>query len=197
MVISSFRAHATRVGDGRAGCGHRSVENPAGTVAYSTTGRVEWSTPIRGSQQRERNVTGRGTFDTLSEMRATIVVGIALFGACGGGEKKPPATSTTAEPAATPKAEPTAESAGSGGVNPLTPDEVCDHVMTISVGELKKLGAKITDQEVKDQTKKCVADGERLKKDDRVRWDCESTCSMSATKMTDLEACEKKCKPKP
>jgi hypothetical protein len=83
--------------------------------------------------------------------------------------------------------------AGAVGCGPSA-DKVCDHVMEIAVKELKELGAKVTDDEVKDQKKKCIADGEKLKKDNKPRWDCESKCSMAATKMRDLEECEKKCK---
>ena len=75
-----------------------------------------------------------------------------------------------------------------------SPDKVCDHVMEIAVKELKDLGAKVTDDEVKDQKKKCIADGEKNKKDNKERWECESKCSMAAKKMRDLEDCEKKCK---
>ncbi len=74
------------------------------------------------------------------------------------------------------------------------PDKVCDHAMEIAVKELKDLGAKVTEDEVKEQKKKCLAESEKMKQDNKSRWECESKCSMAATKMKDLNDCEKKCK---
>ena len=74
-----------------------------------------------------------------------------------------------------------------------SPEKVCDHVMDIAKKELKDLGAKVTDEEIKKQKEKCVVDGEKQKSDNKTKWDCESKCAMGANTMKDLEECRKKC----